>query len=160
MTDIPTTTFIKMADGSEWFGRLPDVVRRYMAEMANEIARLREAQKPIPFSERMPEIGQRIMLWNRLESEWIVEDFWHDPKLTDLLRHHTHWLLMPPAPEATALTDADLYAAILAAARSHRRTTGLAKESLYLRYRRAVCALALDLSIVERDMQLRVELDY
>ena len=73
--------------------------------------------KPIPVSERMPEQGDRVLLYDSWEAEWIGgelttfglvwevsqwttdhEDYWHGNDFSRV----THWMPLPEAPDDQA----------------------------------------------------------
>ncbi len=93
---------------------IEDALRAELAAKDAEIERLRDAlqeRKPIPVSERMPEEGLGVMLFDSLPEYWTIgylyrlsEDryqwatidrfYFHD----DNFARVTHWMPLPPAP--------------------------------------------------------------
>ena len=70
------------------------------------IAELEERLTPVKFSERKPEAGQVVLLWNSFYKNWIIGKPWiPDPLESDddyLRLHYPCWLPLPPAPEESA----------------------------------------------------------
>ena len=74
-----------------------------------------EATKPTPVSERMPPQGDRVLLYDDWDLEWVIgelttlslddkryqwttehDDYWHGYEF----KRVTHWMPLPPKPEA------------------------------------------------------------
>lgn len=56
-------------------------------------------QRPIAFAERLPQIGQDILVWYAPWQKWVMGGMW--VTAGDVAKEqYSHWLPLPPAPEA------------------------------------------------------------
>ena len=74
-----------------------DNLHAEIKELEAELAALREANRWIPVSERLPEEGQKI--WAKEYGKGIQEFKYSKALVEIFVRHYTHWRPLPEPPE-------------------------------------------------------------
>jgi len=95
-------------DGIKYLSAEKQVLMRRVRELESENARLKDAQRWIPVSERLPEIGVRVLFYNNfiknIHKGWYSGDEWTSDigifYNGDKLKRITHWMPLPSAPES------------------------------------------------------------
>ena len=85
---------------NQWNSRpLEDALRAELAEARAEIERLREATRPIPVSERLPENEAPVLVIYRSFVDYLGIDFYHQGKWQeDYIDNVVYWMPLPPPP--------------------------------------------------------------
>ena len=92
-------------DGIKYLSAEKQVLMRRVRELESENARLKDAQRWIPVSERLPEDGKPVWvctIWNEQHSGFLIDGVW-----VGLFRDFregeiTHWM---PLPEPSQVTE-------------------------------------------------------
>ena len=88
-------------DGIKYLSAEKQVLMRRVRELESENARLKDAQRWIPVSERLPEDGKPVWvctIWNEQHSGFLIDGVW-----VGLFRDFregeiTHWMPLPEPP--------------------------------------------------------------
>ena len=88
-------------DGIKYLSAEKQVLMRRVRELESENARLKDAQRWIPVSERLPEDGKPVWvctIWNEQHSGFLIDGVW-----VGLFRDFregeiTHWMPLPESP--------------------------------------------------------------
>ena len=83
-------------------------MRQQVAALTAELAAAREAQRWIPVGERLPEVGVRVDILRTCPDGYdyqngclTADGYWWSEILACKLKHVTHWMPLPPAPEVS-----------------------------------------------------------
>lgn len=93
--------------GMELSEDVPHGLRQCHLHAVTRIAELEAAQRWIPVSERLPEIGMRVLFYNsfmkNIHKGWYSVDEWVSESRVfydgDKLKRITHWMPLPEPPE-------------------------------------------------------------
>jgi len=92
-------------DGIKYLSAEKQVLMRRVRELESENARLKDAQRWIPVSERLPE-GDAVLVYrergkSNIDIDWTFieggREYWYNSGLDNV----THWMPLPQLPEVT-----------------------------------------------------------